>query len=287
MREFSILKGRILQYLEMKGITKYTFYKVTGIANGILSQPNGISEESLLKFLKCYPDVNPDWLIRGEGPMLHPAGQREMVRGYVVDESVKSPFCVDDVQASYGGVATPAVAGGEDMVVRIPVRSWRQALSGAALQSNGMQQHVCLPPALIEKRGVLSCFRIEDQAMYPTLRVGSYVVCRLLSHEQWLQVHEEAVCIVALNDGRVLLRRLRWGVSDGSVVMLPDHPDRCLYPAVRLMRRDIHLLWKVECYLSVVLSGAAETEKRQLARMESDIEQIKHRLDRIEPSKHE
>lgn len=70
MREISILKERILQYLDNKGITKYEFYKNTGISNGILSQKNGLSEENQLRFLSYYTDINPTWLLTGRGEML-------------------------------------------------------------------------------------------------------------------------------------------------------------------------------------------------------------------------
>ncbi|HNY05887.1 MAG TPA: hypothetical protein PK500_01025 [Candidatus Egerieousia sp.] len=70
MREFSTLKQRILEYLELKGITRYEFYSATGISNGILSQKNGLSEENLLKFLKIYHDVNFHWFLTGTGEII-------------------------------------------------------------------------------------------------------------------------------------------------------------------------------------------------------------------------
>lgn len=70
MREISILKCRILQFIELKGITKYECYKNTGITNGVLSQPNGLSEDNLLRFLSYYKEVNPTWFLTGQGPML-------------------------------------------------------------------------------------------------------------------------------------------------------------------------------------------------------------------------
>ena len=69
MRDFSILKQRILQFLEIKGITKYKFYQETGITNGILSQKNGLTEENIEKFLLTYPEISAEWLMRGEGDM--------------------------------------------------------------------------------------------------------------------------------------------------------------------------------------------------------------------------
>ena len=70
MREFSIIKQKILQYLGFKGVSKYKFYQETGITNGILSQSNGISEENLLRFLSVYKDISAEWLLTGKGSML-------------------------------------------------------------------------------------------------------------------------------------------------------------------------------------------------------------------------
>ena len=69
-REISIIKERILQYLDFKGISKYKFYQETGVTNGVLSQKNGISEENILRFLNYYTDISSEWLLTGKGEML-------------------------------------------------------------------------------------------------------------------------------------------------------------------------------------------------------------------------
>lgn len=81
MREKSIIKKRILQYLESKGISKYEFYQKTGVSNGVLSQKSGMSEENTLRFLSYYEDVNPEWLLIGKGDMLK-AEERESNKDY-------------------------------------------------------------------------------------------------------------------------------------------------------------------------------------------------------------
>lgn len=66
-KENSRIKERILQYLDLKGVSKYRFYKDAGVTNGILSQKSGINEENLMKFLAYAKDINPYWLILGIG----------------------------------------------------------------------------------------------------------------------------------------------------------------------------------------------------------------------------
>lgn len=69
-QEKSPIKSRILQYLEIKGISRYAFYKDSGIARGILDQDTGISEENILRFLDYARDISPSWILTGEGNML-------------------------------------------------------------------------------------------------------------------------------------------------------------------------------------------------------------------------
>ena len=62
-RDFSILKKRILQYLDSEGISKYESYQKTGITNGVFSQTNGMSEDSLLRFLSYYKEIDNELLL--------------------------------------------------------------------------------------------------------------------------------------------------------------------------------------------------------------------------------
>lgn len=69
MRKTSIIKERILEFLNKKRITKYECYRQTGITNGVFSQSNGMTEDNILKFLNNYTEVSAEWLFRGKGPM--------------------------------------------------------------------------------------------------------------------------------------------------------------------------------------------------------------------------
>ena len=65
----SIVKQNILQIIEIKGLTKYEFYKKTRITRGVLDQNNGMSEDNIARFLAYFTDIDANWLLTGEGSM--------------------------------------------------------------------------------------------------------------------------------------------------------------------------------------------------------------------------
>ncbi len=66
----SPIKARIIEYLNLKGISKRQCYKDTGIANGTFDKNGGLGESGLEKFISTYKDVDLVWLITGEGEIL-------------------------------------------------------------------------------------------------------------------------------------------------------------------------------------------------------------------------
>lgn len=60
----------MLQYLEKKGISKYKFYKETGLSNGFLDKGENIGSDKCEIILSHYPDIRAEWLITGRGEMV-------------------------------------------------------------------------------------------------------------------------------------------------------------------------------------------------------------------------
>lgn len=61
---------RILQIIEYKGISKNQFYKETGLSNGFLDKVKDIGVSKLEQILKTYPEINPEFIIFGNKPMI-------------------------------------------------------------------------------------------------------------------------------------------------------------------------------------------------------------------------
>lgn len=80
----SPIKGRVLQFIEIKKITKESFFNATGIARSNFSGPNAKSElggDKIAKILNNYPEINPAWLILGDGEMLNTGTISQTVSG--------------------------------------------------------------------------------------------------------------------------------------------------------------------------------------------------------------
>lgn len=70
IQNISPIKQRILQFVEYLNVTKREFYAKCGISRGTLENNTGITEESLAKLFATYKQVNPLWVVTGEGEML-------------------------------------------------------------------------------------------------------------------------------------------------------------------------------------------------------------------------
>lgn len=69
----SEIKRRIFEYLKIKGISKTSFYQVSGIAASNFKGAGAASElggDRIAKILTLYEDLNADWLLTGRGEIL-------------------------------------------------------------------------------------------------------------------------------------------------------------------------------------------------------------------------
>lgn len=62
--------SRIKEIIDYKGISVRRFCMEIGVANGFLDKVKDVGSEKLLKILNTYPEISPEWLLTGQGPML-------------------------------------------------------------------------------------------------------------------------------------------------------------------------------------------------------------------------
>lgn len=69
-KNLSTAKKRIRYIIDNEGISRRQFYIKTGIANGVLDQNTGLSEDNIYRFISTYTEINLEWIITGKGPIL-------------------------------------------------------------------------------------------------------------------------------------------------------------------------------------------------------------------------
>ena len=72
------IQERILQYIEINGITPYKFCKDLGFSMGYLDKRGAIGTDKYLKIIEHYADINPKWLLTGQGEMLRTGTAKEV-----------------------------------------------------------------------------------------------------------------------------------------------------------------------------------------------------------------
>lgn len=76
---------RVLEYLASLNMSKYEFYKRTGLSNGFLDKSQNIVSDKCERISKAFPNLNLVWLITGEGKReLKPYIEQEKLK--IVDE---------------------------------------------------------------------------------------------------------------------------------------------------------------------------------------------------------
>lgn len=74
---------RIVQIIEKYKLNNSKFERMASISNGYIAKQfkteSDVGESILVKILECFREINPDWLILGEGPMFRPKNAENAV----------------------------------------------------------------------------------------------------------------------------------------------------------------------------------------------------------------
>jgi len=87
------IKARILSYIKEKGISREEFYREIGLSASNFKGAALNSElggDKVAKILSTYRCISPNWLLLGEGPMLHSGQDSNNVQSISGDNNIQS-----------------------------------------------------------------------------------------------------------------------------------------------------------------------------------------------------
>lgn len=76
-----MIKDRIIQLLETKGVAKESFYVKIGMTSASFrgnAKKTPLNSNAIENILSLIPDANPDWLLTGKGPMFRDFSSNEV-----------------------------------------------------------------------------------------------------------------------------------------------------------------------------------------------------------------
>lgn len=188
MQEKSLIKQNILQYIEYLGISKYDFYKKSGITRGVLDQTSGISEENTTKFLAYAPEVNIDWLLTGKGKMI--SSEHSELKTKISDGIPMVPI--------------DALAGKQP--------------GELVIHDYDIEQRYFVPE--FSKADFL--IRVKGSSMYPKYSAGDILACLKIEKNQFIQWNKAYV--IDTSQG-IMVKRIIKGANPKHWVLRSDNKD--------------------------------------------------------------
>lgn len=154
-----MVSDRLKQYIEAKGVSYYAFENSIDVSRGSISKAvkdsKSIGSNVLEKILSVYPDLNPSWLLTGEGDMFN--DDAEVVKTDTVKTyRLKTDRNIESQQIPLYDLE--AVAG------LVPLFSNNKALTPA--------DHISIPH-LPKCDGAIY---VTGDSMYPLLKSGDIVL---------------------------------------------------------------------------------------------------------------
>lgn len=187
---------RLRTFIEYKGVSKYSFYKAIGVANGYLDKGSNIGSDKCEKICYTYPDLNLTWLITGKGDMLN-----------------------TPPQPAPAHEETPVAYKSKEGIPLIPI----DAMAGALTEnSQAVMEYECEHYVIPMFKGAEFLIPVKGDSMQPKYYSGDIVACKRLPLNTFFQWNRTYVID---SEQGVLIKRVKKGEDDNHIILVSDNPE--------------------------------------------------------------
>ena len=188
-RKITNIKERILYYTDLKGLAKEKFFDNLGVTYGNFkgkAKNQALGSDVIERIITKYPEINPFWLLTGEGEMLNTKSEKNTIKKNdgkndgENDEKPKVKKTPSNEDTPYNIVPLPSNRKTKDAIYsiqEIPLYDLEAAAGLKELFSGGKSATQILDtiriPHLPKCDGAIS---ITGDSMYPLLKSGDMVL---------------------------------------------------------------------------------------------------------------
>ena len=192
---FTNIKERVLYFTDYKGFAKEKFFEELGVTYGNFkgkAKEKALSSDILAKIVSKYPELNPEWLLTGEGEMLKSGTTKT---GTSKEESVKGIPLVN----------ATAIGGYGNNVF--------------SFEERDVKDYYVIPK--FKHKQVDFMIEVEGSSMYPKYNSGDVVACRIIKERNFIQWNKTHV--IATREQGIIIKRIKPSDAPNSLLMVSDN----------------------------------------------------------------
>lgn len=295
----SKIVSRLKEYIDLKGLSIAAFEKSIGMSNASfgrsLKNNGAIGTDKLENILNTYSDINPFWLLTGEGEMFYDenGNVNGNVNGNLAQKDIVSSSNENvqvDLLSDVQTIKKNVVMSGRNVypeshltrpsvdIVNIPIVEISVAAGDGYYNSDTLDviDSIQLPQSMVKRGSQYFCVRVKGESMAPTLLDSSFLVIRLLDRGEWEYLPEGQVYVITDREGKAYVKRIKNRLNKGFVVCMSDNPDKAYYPNFNLQEDEIQTIWHAEWYISAKMPNIHQTYYTKVSQLEDDMAEMKN-----------
>lgn len=193
--KFTTIKERILYLTDYYGISKETFFNDIGMTYGNFkgeAKKRPLNSDTIANILTIYPEINPTWLIVGDGEMIEKTKHEKQQKNYKQPDG--TPLVAMEAAAGFGS-------------------------NNFMIRDEDIQGRYLVP----DFNGIDFMIRVKGSSMYPKYSSGDIIACRILHNSKFIQWNK--CYVVATREQGLLIKRLKKAPTENTLLAISDNKE--------------------------------------------------------------
>ena len=233
-RKITNIKERILYYTDLKGLVKEKFFDDLGVTYGNFkgkAKNQALGSDVIERIITKYPEINPFWLLTGEGEMLNTKSEKNTIKKNdgkndgENDEKPKVKKTPSNEEIEKGvPVFYKDTAPYKENYTGIPLIPI-DAMAGFGEGDIHVMDYETSMYKVPEFEELRTDFmiRVKGSSMYPKYSSGDTVACKKLNISdmffQWNKVY-----VLSTEQGAII-KRVKKGSDDEHILLVSENPS--------------------------------------------------------------